>query len=64
MIAFDTNVLVHGKLSFFDSLLWATADRAGVAFLVAEDQQDGRRLGRLTFLDPFAPTNRVALGPG
>jgi predicted nucleic acid-binding protein len=50
------------KLSFFDALLWATAERAGVLYLVTEDQQDGRRLGRVTFLQPFAARNRAVLG--
>lgn len=54
-------VLAH-KLSFFDTLLWATADRVGVTYLITEDQQDGRRLGRVTFVDPFAARNRALLG--
>jgi predicted nucleic acid-binding protein len=49
----------HG-LSFWDALLWATADRVGVRYLLTEDFQDGRRLGRVTFVNPFDPAN-VAL---
>lgn len=50
------------KLSFFDALLWATAERTGVTHLVTEDQQDGRKLGRVTFLDPFKVSNHAVLG--
>ena len=46
----------HG-LSFWDALLWATADRAGVRWLVTEDFQDGRVIGGVTFVDPFNPAN-------
>jgi predicted nucleic acid-binding protein len=46
----------HG-LSFWDALLWATADLAGVTFLLTEDFQDGRRLGGVTFVNPFNPAN-------
>jgi predicted nucleic acid-binding protein len=50
------------KLSPFDALIWATAERAGVTYFVTEDQQDGRRLGRVTFVDPFVARNRALLG--
>jgi len=42
----------HG-LSFWDALLWATANRIGVRYLLTEDFQDGRVLGGVTFVDPF-----------
>jgi predicted nucleic acid-binding protein len=58
LIAAIDAVAAH-KLSFFDALLWATAERAGVLYLVTEDQ---RRLGRVTFLQPFAARNRAVLG--
>jgi predicted nucleic acid-binding protein len=51
----------HG-LSFWDALIWAVAERTGAAFLVTEDLQPGRRLGRVTFIDPFDPANRAMLG--
>jgi predicted nucleic acid-binding protein len=59
-----TDAVAAHKLSFFDALLWATAERAGVTHFITQDQQDGRRLGRVTFLDPFAAGNRAALGLG
>jgi predicted nucleic acid-binding protein len=46
----------HG-LSFWDALLWATADRIGVRYLLTEDFQDGRTLGGVTFVDPFNGEN-------
>jgi predicted nucleic acid-binding protein len=46
----------HG-LAFWDALLWATADRVGVRYLLTEDYQDGRTLGGVTFVDPFKAEN-------
>ena len=48
------------NLSFWDAMLWATANRAGCRYLLTEDFQDGRTLGGVTFIDPFRSTN-VAL---
>jgi predicted nucleic acid-binding protein len=50
----------HG-LSFWDAMLWATADRIGVRYLLSEDFQDGRVLGGVTFVDPFKPDNERLL---
>jgi predicted nucleic acid-binding protein len=47
----------HG-LSFWDAMLWATANRAGCRVLFSEDFQDGRRLDGVLFVDPFAAANR------
>ncbi len=51
----------HG-LSFWDALIWAVCERTGADLLVSEDFQDGRRLGGVTFLDPFNPGNAARLG--
>jgi predicted nucleic acid-binding protein len=48
-------------LSFWYALLWATADRIGVRYLLSEDFQDGRVLGGVTFVDPFKPDNERLL---
>ena len=48
-------------LSFWDALLWATADRIGVRYLITEDFQDGRVLGGVTFVDPFRGENERLL---
>ncbi len=50
----------HG-LPFWDALIWAVCERCGVEVLASEDFQDGRRLGQVTFLDPFNPTNAARL---
>jgi len=47
----------HG-LSFWDAILWATANRPGCRVLFSEDLQDGRRLDGVLFVDPFAAANR------
>ena len=53
-------VLDH-RLSFWDALLWATVQQAGCEFLLSENFQDGRKLGRVTFVDPFASANQALL---
>jgi predicted nucleic acid-binding protein len=50
----------HG-LSFWDAMLWATADRIGVRYLLTEDFQDGRVLGGVTFVNPFEGRNEALL---
>ena len=45
------------RLQFFDALLWATARRAGVRYLLTEDFQDGRSLGGVRFVNPFTARN-------
>jgi predicted nucleic acid-binding protein len=47
---------VHG-IAFWDAMLWATAEASGARFLVSEDLQDGRRLGLVTFVNPFRTLN-------
>lgn len=50
----------HG-LSFWDAMLWATADRIGVKYLLTEDFQDRRVLGGVTFVNPFERDNEPLL---
>jgi predicted nucleic acid-binding protein len=50
----------HG-LSFWDAMLWATADRIGVRYLLTEDFQNARVLGGVTFVDPFRAANERLL---
>jgi predicted nucleic acid-binding protein len=40
--------------SFWDAMIWATAKRAGCRLLIGEDGQDGRTLGGVTIVNPFA----------
>ncbi len=50
--AIDAVALHH--LSFWDAMMWATVRRAGCRMLITEDGQNGRILGGVTFVDPFA----------
>jgi predicted nucleic acid-binding protein len=45
------------RLAFWDAMLWASADRAGVRHMLTEDFQDGFVLGHVTFTNPFSPKN-------
>src|SRR5262249_17034296 len=45
------------RLAFWDAILWASAQRAGVRQLLTEDFQDGFVLGNVTFINPFKPEN-------
>src|SRR5258705_11029344 len=45
------------QLSFWDAMLWATAQRVGVRHLLAEDMQDGFVLQGVRFTNPFASAN-------
>jgi predicted nucleic acid-binding protein len=47
----------HG-LSMWDAMIWAVAEASGCDVLLTEDLQDGRRLGRVQFVNPFDPANR------
>lgn len=42
------------RLSFWDSVLLATADEAGCRVLLTEDLQDGLKVGGVTVRNPFA----------
>lgn len=45
-----------GWLSYWDALLLAASDDAGVETLFSEDMQDGFRLGRVEVVNPFGAT--------
>jgi predicted nucleic acid-binding protein len=42
------------RLSLWDALLLATAERNACTVVLSEDMQDGARFGGVTILDPFA----------
>lgn len=42
------------SLSFWDALIWAAAVENGVPMLYTEDFQDGRDIGGVHFVNPFA----------
>ncbi len=45
------------RLPFWDAMLWASAQRAGVRYLLSEDFQDGFVLRGVTFVNPFKREN-------
>lgn len=49
-------VRVH-RLAFWDAMLWASAQRAGVKHLLTEDFQDGFVLQGVTFVNAFNREN-------
>ena len=51
------------RLSLWDAMIWATARRSGCSALVSEDMQDGRRLGGVEFINPFAKNGPARLAP-
>ena len=50
----------HG-LALWDARLCATADRAGLRYLISEDMPDGRRIGNLAIVSPFRPENAAPI---
>jgi predicted nucleic acid-binding protein len=45
------------RLAFWDAMLWASAQRAGVRHILTEDFQDGFVLQDVTFVNPFIRDN-------
>ena len=41
------------RLAFWDAMLWAAAQRAGVRHLLTEDSQDGFELAGVRYVNPF-----------
>ena len=49
---------VHAhRLPFWDAMLWASAQRAGVRHMLSEDFPDGFALQDVTFINPFNSEN-------
>jgi predicted nucleic acid-binding protein len=46
-------IAVDGRLSLWDALLLATAERHACEIVLSKDMQDGARFGGVTILDPF-----------
>lgn len=51
------DMVVAHRFAFWDAMLLATARGYGCAAIFSEDMQDGRRLGGLEIIDPFATDN-------
>jgi predicted nucleic acid-binding protein len=45
------------RLAFWDAMLWASAQRAGVRHMLTEDFQNGFVLQDVTFINPFIREN-------
>jgi predicted nucleic acid-binding protein len=45
------------RLAFWDAMLWASAQRAGVRHMLTEDFHDGFVLQEVTFINPFRRDN-------
>lgn len=43
----------EARVSYWDGLIVAAAERAGCAWLLSEDFQAGQKLGAMTVVDPF-----------
>ena len=51
------------NMSFWDSLLLASANRAGCDYFLSEDLNDGQSYGHVRALNPFRHTPGNVLGP-
>jgi predicted nucleic acid-binding protein len=49
------------QLSFWDAVIWATAKRNGVSFLLSEDMGDGRLLEGVRILNPLSDSFDVSV---
>jgi predicted nucleic acid-binding protein len=54
-------VASHG-LSFWDSLIWASARERGIGIVCSEDFQHGREIAGVRFVSPFAPDADQLIG--
>ena len=50
-------IVKANHLSFWDAMLWASAQRVGVRHLITEDMHDGLVLQAVTFVNPFKRGN-------
>jgi predicted nucleic acid-binding protein len=62
-----TSAFATNRFRYWDGLLLASAERAGLTAMLSEDMHDGERFGRLEVVNPFAgadlsPRARQALG--
>jgi predicted nucleic acid-binding protein len=48
-------------LAFWDAMLWASAQRAGVSRMLTEYLQDGFTLQDVTFINPFKRENNALI---
>lgn len=69
---FDADIVVYAadldsgdrherQIPSWDAIMWAMARRFGCPAVVSEDMQDGRRLGGVEFINPFADRTSARL---
>jgi len=51
------DAVIGHQRSFWDAMMWATARRLGVRYLLTEDMQDGFTLDGVRFVNPFVSGN-------
>lgn len=56
------NVVCNNKMSFWDAMLWATAQDAGVTLLLSEDFQHEHLLDGVRIVNPFLPNDYWSVG--
>ena len=54
------NEAAHGRLSYWDALMLASAAEAGCTAMLSEDMQDGARIFGLEIVNPFGPAGVAA----
>ena len=57
------DAVMEHRLSFWDAMIWAVARQAECSAIVSEDMQDGRTLGGVAFINPFAADAEERLAP-
>ncbi|HEU0169121.1 MAG TPA: PIN domain-containing protein, partial [Chloroflexota bacterium] len=50
------------QLQWWDALIWGAAEVNAIPYVLSEDQQHGRRMGGVGYLNPFTPG--FSLPPG
>jgi predicted nucleic acid-binding protein len=56
-LAAALNAVKNHRFAFLDAVIWATARRVGVRYLLTEDGQDGFVLDGVSFINPFISAN-------
>ena len=48
------------QMSFWDALIWGTANQHEVPYVITEDQEHGRLIGPICYLNPYHPNFDLA----
>jgi predicted nucleic acid-binding protein len=55
-----TSAFATGRFSYWDGLLLASVERAGLDILLSENMTDGNRFSSVTIINPFSPSGMTA----